>query len=103
MQKHIALIEDDKALAANYAATMARQGYRVSVFADRASAEAALEQRLPDLALIDVGLKDDYEGGFELCRTLRSMSSSLPITILALSGCRLIPAAPNPQLCPPKM
>ena len=32
----------------------------------------AFEQSLPDLAIIDVGLEDEFEGGFELCRELRT-------------------------------
>jgi len=52
---------------------------------------------LPDLAVIDVGLKDEPEGGFELCRELRGLSAELPIIFLtardseldAVSGLRL--------------
>ena len=32
----------------------------------------AFEIRLPDLVIIDINLKDDVEGGFELCRELRA-------------------------------
>jgi len=38
-----------------------------------------VRSRLPDLAVIDVGLKDEPEGGFSLCRELRAMSAELPI------------------------
>ena len=56
-----------------------------------------LRARLPDLAVIDVGLREEPEGGFELCRELRSMSAELPIIFLtardseldAVSGLRL--------------
>jgi two-component system OmpR family response regulator len=34
------------------------------------------------LAIIDVGLGDEIEGGFDLCRDLRSMAASLPIIFL---------------------
>ncbi|MCG8428392.1 MAG: response regulator, partial [Chromatiales bacterium] len=37
---------------------------------------------LPDLVILDIGLGDDIDGGFELCRQLRSMSDSLPIIFL---------------------
>jgi two-component system OmpR family response regulator len=58
---------------------------------------AALARRLPDLVIIDVGLGDDIEGGFELCRDLRAQSRSLPIIFLTardsdldvISGLRL--------------
>jgi two-component system OmpR family response regulator len=49
------------------------------------------------LAVIDIGLKDEPEGGFALCRDLRAMSAELPIIFLtardseldAVSGLRL--------------
>lgn len=97
MPKHIALVEDDKSLAANYREALMRQGYEVSLFHDRISALTELTETLPDLAIIDIGLKDDYEGGFELCRELRSLSANLPIIFLTardseldiISGLRL--------------
>lgn len=79
MQKTIALIEDEQALRDNYVAALQRQGYKVSAFADRQSAELAFSQNLPDLAIIDIGLGDDIDGGFVLCQQLRAQSATLPI------------------------
>ena len=67
---------------ANLQDALRRQGYDVSHYVDRASAMVAFEVRLPDLAIIDVGLGDEVEGGFDLCRDLRSRSASLPIMFL---------------------
>jgi len=41
-----------------------------------------MKSRLPDLAIIDIGLGDDADGGFALCRELRAMSAALPIIFL---------------------
>lgn len=82
MPQNIAIVEDEVALAANYRDTLLRQGFRVSLFRDRPSASAAFEQCLPDLAIIDVGLGEEIEGGFDLCRDLRSRCPILPIIIL---------------------
>jgi two-component system OmpR family response regulator len=82
MPQHIAIVEDEAAIAANYREALTRQGFRVSTFGDRHSASAALARQLPDLAIIDVGLGDDVEGGFELCRELRARSPELPIVFL---------------------
>lgn len=79
MQKNIALIEDEQALRDNYVASLSKQGYKVSAYADRASAQAAFAIALPDLAIIDIGLGDDIDGGFILCQQLRAQSPSLPI------------------------
>ncbi|MCR9103806.1 MAG: proteobacterial dedicated sortase system response regulator [Gammaproteobacteria bacterium] len=82
MPPHIAIVEDERALAENYRDALHRQGFQVSLYADRSSAQAAFEQDLPDLAIIDIGLGDEPEAGFELCRDMRSRWQDLPIVFL---------------------
>ncbi len=97
MSHQVAIVEDEPAIRENYADAFRRQGYRVSTFASRREALAAFEARLPDLVVIDVGLADEPEGGFELCRELRARSATLPVVFLtardsdfdAVSGLRL--------------
>ena len=97
MAKRIAIIEDEAAIRDNYAAAFKREGYNVDAFDAREPALNAFDSRLPDLVVIDVNLRDDIEGGFELCRELRARSADLPIIFLtardsefdAVSGLRL--------------
>lgn len=97
MSRHIAIVEDEPDLRANYEAAFKRLGYRVSAFATREQALASFRDRLPELVIVDVGLGDDVEGGFELCRELRGLSQRLPVIFLtardseldAISGLRL--------------
>jgi two-component system, OmpR family, response regulator len=97
MKKLIAIVEDEPAIRDNYAAAFSREGYAVRTYADRASAMTAFAARLPDLAIIDISLAEEPEGGFELCRQLRALSAELPIIFLtardseldAVSGLRL--------------
>jgi len=97
MGQHIALVEDEQAIRENYKDVLTRHGYQVSLFANRPEAMAGFQKQLPDLAIIDVGLEDEIEGGFELCRELRAMAPQLPIIFLtardseldAISGLRL--------------
>ena len=97
MSKLVAIVEDEPAIRENYADALRRHGYTVSAYAARADAMRAFRQRLPDLAVVDIGLKDEIEGGFELCRELRGLSNTLPIIFLtardsdldAISGFRL--------------
>src|SRR3954470_2428763 len=97
MKKVIAIVEDEPAIRDNYAAAFQRHGYAVRTHGERKEAIDAFRARLPDLAVIDVGLRDEPEGGFELCRELRSLSAELPIIFLtardseldAVSGLRL--------------
>ena len=97
MPHHIAIVEDEATIAANYRDTLQRQGFQVSLYKDRKEASSAFGRRLPDLAIIDVGLGDEIEGGYELCRDLRSRAPELPIVFLTardseldiISGLRL--------------
>lgn len=82
MKKHLALIEDETAIRDNYRDAFERRGYRVSAYSDRSSAWQVLRRSLPDLAMIDVGLGNEPEGGFALCQDLRSLSATLPIIFL---------------------
>jgi two-component system OmpR family response regulator len=79
MSKQIALVEDDQALRDNYVAALTKQGYEVKAYANRPLAEAAFAEQLPDLAIVDIGLEDEIDGGFAVCQTLRSLSKTLPI------------------------
>jgi two-component system OmpR family response regulator len=97
MKKLIAIVEDEPAIRANYAAAFERNGYAVRTYANRRQALQAFGTRLPDLAIIDISLEDEVEGGYELCRELRAASPQLPIIFLtardseidAVSGLRL--------------
>jgi two-component system, OmpR family, response regulator len=82
MSRRIAIVEDDAAIRANYAEALKRQGYDVLSYGARREAMDAFRSRLPDLAVIDIGLGEESEGGFALCRDLRSLSPQLPIVFL---------------------
>ena len=97
MSKRIAIVEDEPALRENYGDVLRRQGYEVSAYPNRRQAMEAFRSRLPDLVLLDIGLEDEVDGGFELCRELRAQSATLPIIFLTardsdldtISGLRL--------------
>ena len=56
MSRRIAIVEDDPAIRANYADALRKHGFEVSAYGARAEALAAMRARLPDLAVIDIGL-----------------------------------------------
>lgn len=97
MPQHIVIVEDEEALAQNYRDALQREGFAVTHYRDRRSASAGFDAQLPDLAIIDVGLGEEAEGGFDLCRDLRGRCPELPIVFLtardseldAISGLRL--------------
>ena len=69
----------------------------MEIYGNRPDALKAFNKKLPDLALLDIGLENEVDGGFELCRSLRSISTTLPIIFLTardsdldiISGLRL--------------
>lgn len=82
MSKTIAIVEDEAAIRENYRDVFSKRGFDVKTYADRHSALTAFREQLPDLAVIDIGLGDDVDGGFELCRALRALSTQTPIIFL---------------------
>tara|TARA_R110001583_G_scaffold16561_7_gene67791 strand:+ start:2004 stop:2714 length:711 start_codon:yes stop_codon:yes gene_type:complete len=95
--KRIAIVEDEKNIRENYIDLMTKHGYKVEAYSNRQDALSAFELRLPDLAIIDIGLGNEYDGGFLLCQNLRQLSATVPIIFLTardndfdtISGLRL--------------
>jgi len=82
MSKRIAIVEDEAAIRENYADVLRSQGYQVQTYANRETATQAFNLRLPNLVILDIGLNEEYDGGFVLCQQLRTKSASLPIIFL---------------------
>lgn len=82
MVKHVALVEDDDVIRANYAELLKQAGFAVSAYSSRDAAQAAFAKALPDVVLIDISLGDERDAGFELCAELRRRSATLPIVFL---------------------
>lgn len=80
--KTIAVVEDHAPIRENYLDALRRAGFEARGYADRSAAERGFELALPDLVVIDIGLADEPEGGFELCRLLRARAPRLPIIFL---------------------
>ena len=97
MGRIVALVEDDRAIRENYTDALRRQGYEPIGYSNRQEAMQKFKSRLPDMVIIDIGLGEEAEGGYDLCRDLRAMSATLPIIFLtardsdfdAVSGLRL--------------
>jgi len=82
MSQRIAVVEDDPDQRENYIDALSNHGYEVSGYANRPEASRAFQARLPDLAILDIMLDDEMDGGFDLCRELRALSPNLPIIFL---------------------
>jgi two-component system OmpR family response regulator len=83
MARRIAIVEDEPSIRQNYADVLSKHGYEVAAYGTRIEAMHAFRTQLPSLALIDVGLAEEMDGGFTLCRELRALSPILPIIFLS--------------------
>lgn len=96
-QRTIVLVEDEPALRDNYRLALEKAGYSVLDYGTADAALNAVRARLPDLAILDIGLGNDSEAGFALCQAMRELSARLPILFLTardseldvISGLRL--------------
>lgn len=82
MSHTIAIVEDDPNQRENYADALKAQGHEVVIYSNKPTALEGFKRSLPDLAILDIMLEDEMDGGFDLCRELRHMSPQLPIIFL---------------------
>jgi len=82
MTRNIAIVEDDADQRENFADALTANGYSVTTYANRPEAHAGMRRNLPDLAVLDIMLEDEVDGGFDLCRDLRAIAPKLPIIFL---------------------
>ena len=97
MPKIIGIVEDDQDQLENYADAMRRKGYEPRQFRKADTALKAFTKSPPDLAILDIILGDDVDGGFSLCRNLLAVHPAMPVIFLTdrvdeidrISGLRL--------------
>ena len=68
MSRKIAIVEDDPDQRENYADAMTMHGFDVTTYPNRREALKGFKNELPDLAILDIMLEDEPDGGFDLCR-----------------------------------
>lgn len=79
MLQHILLVEDEESISRPLAFLLEREGYRVTVAGDGASALTVFAEVAPNLILLDLMLPN--VPGTEVCRTIRQ-TSQVPIIML---------------------
>ena len=82
MARKVAIVEDDFDQRENYADALQQSGYEVATYSNRKDALAGMSKDMPDLAILDIMLENEMDGGFDLCRDLRALSPTLPIIFL---------------------
>ncbi|HEY3799759.1 MAG TPA: phosphate regulon transcriptional regulator PhoB [Caulobacteraceae bacterium] len=86
VQPHILVVEDEEALSTLLHYNLDKEGYRVDVCADGEEALIRIDERQPDLVVLDWMLPT--VSGIEVCRRLRQRSGTrnLPIIMLTARG-----------------
>ena len=82
MPSTIAVVDDDADQRDTYVDVLVANGYAVNAYAEKASAQSAFRTTLPDLAILDIMLGQDMDGGFDLCMELRNQSQTVPVIFL---------------------
>ena len=82
MVRKVAIVEDDFDQRENYRDALAQSGYEVTTYNNRQAALHGMRANMPDLAILDIMLEHEMDGGFDLCRDLRALSPTLPIIFL---------------------
>lgn len=82
----LTLVEDDPELASNYIDLFTGEGWTVSHYTNRAHAFQGILKEIPDIAIVDIGLGPEEEGGFELCRQLRAHPETNELGVIILTA-----------------
>ena len=84
---YLLIVDDDEDFASTTATVLRNEGYDVQVELDIDSAVISMENKPPDLAILDVMFPEDASAGFELARLMRHEKEQLKnIPILMLTA-----------------
>ena len=84
MKPFVLIAEDEKAVAELLRYNLEREGYDTAVAPDGDEAMLLLEERVPDLVLLDWMLPK--VPGIEVCRRIRSMSETANLPVIMLTA-----------------
>lgn len=86
LQPHVLIIEDEPALVELLSYNLEKAGFQINVARDGDEALLAVEERKPDIVLLDWMLP--YVSGIEICRRIRRNPDTrdLPIILLTARG-----------------
>ena len=83
MAERVLVVDDDAPVRRMLERSLSAEGYAVETAADGGGALAAVERRVPDLAVVDVAMPG--VDGLALCRRLRAKGLDVPL-LLQLIG-----------------
>ncbi|MHC4323398.1 MAG: response regulator transcription factor [Planctomycetota bacterium] len=88
---YVMIVDDDQDFAETIALVIKNEGHEVLVKNDTESAFQSMQNKTPDLVLLDVMFPEDSSAGFELARIMRHENEKLkmvPILLLTAINAR---------------
>ena len=84
---YVMLVDDDEDFAAAAATVLRAAGHEVNMLHDTEAALAAMNERTPELVVLDVMFPESVSGGFDLARLMAKPHSNLKgVPILMLTA-----------------
>jgi len=83
---YLLIVDDDEDFASAAASFLEKCGYEVAVSLDIKSAAASMNERCPDLVILDVMFPESDSAGFKFARTMRNDDKTKNVPILMLTG-----------------
>ncbi len=84
---YVLIVDDDEDFASTAAIVLQKEGHDVKIELSTEDAEKSMEDKTPDLVVLDVMFPEDDSAGFELARFIRHKSEKLKnVPILMLTA-----------------
>ena len=84
---YVLIVDDDEDFAQTTATVLRKEGHEVQIELDTQDAAESMQNKLPDLVVLDVMFPEDASAGFELARFMRHENEQLKaIPILMLTA-----------------
>jgi DNA-binding response OmpR family regulator len=84
---YVLIVDDDEDFASTAAIVLRKEGHNVEIELSTEDAEQSMENKTPDLVVLDVMFPEDDSAGFELARFMRHKSETLKnVPILMLTA-----------------
>ena len=93
MSKDILIVDDEKDIRALIRGILEDEGYQIREAENSEQAIAAVEEKTPDLMVLDIWLQDSDQDGLEILKTVKADNDILPV--LMISGHGTIETAVN--------
>jgi len=83
---YLLIVDDDEDFASTTATVLRKEGHEVQIELDTDDAAKSMENKLPDLVVLDVMFPEDASAGFEFARFMRHQERLKSIPILMLTA-----------------